>query len=89
MRAKRDPKIPIYPDGTRVVFPYSSWQCPENGWDITATVAASRFWENSAGRYYTLRLDDVGDVDKVDREAIEGQERNLYGWLAEKSLRPG
>lgn len=33
-----------------------------------------------------LRIPNVFDLDKVDYQALEGENRDLYGWVAESAL---
>lgn len=50
-------------------------------------MAATERWDHPEGRYCLLKLDDPGELDKIDREALEGPDRNLYGWVLESSLK--
>ena len=36
---------------------------------------------------YMLRILDVCDVDRVDRDALEGPDKNLYGWVPSGAIR--
>jgi len=38
--------------------------------------------------FYLLKILDPGDVDKTDRSALEGPDRNLYGWVTAERLQP-
>lgn len=33
-----------------------------------------------------LRIPNVFDLDKTDYQALEGENRDLYGWIAEGAL---
>jgi hypothetical protein len=35
-----------------------------------------------------LRIPSAYDLDKTDRQSLEGENRDLYGWFPESGLRP-
>lgn len=42
---------------------------------------ATKFDYDERRWYYVLKV-DPSDVDKTDREGLEGPDRNLYGWVS-------
>ena len=80
------PAEPLFRDGQPVVLDYSDWS--HNRYDVDAEVVGSRFVPEGGGWHYALRIVDPGELDRVDREALEGPGRDLYGWIGQDALRP-
>lgn len=80
------PSEPLFRDGQPVVLDYSDWS--HNRYHVDAEVVGSRFISEGGGWHYTLRIAEPAELDRVDREALEGLGRDLYGWIGQDALRP-
>ena len=69
--------------GQQVTLLYGSWVRSEGTWDVNAEIAACDTVHNC----YTLKILDVWDLDSVDRDALEGLDKNLYGWVPSGAIR--
>ncbi len=66
-----------------MTFHYHDWSGGE--YDIAAEIAATKFDYDERRWYFTLRVDPF-ELDKTDREGLEGPDRNLYGWVTSRAI---